>query len=211
MTVHDFSMNCVSPGLAISMRKVILQLLGPFDAHTGFRFNSFFSSSSYSLELIIQSKENVHQQLSFFSSCGSLCTQETLTVHSLLAFSDIVLEQLSIRLQDVCAKLVHKHFSIPQDPLDSCFGCSISPSSVVFTLYAYSTLFLCAFVTFAQVIMSYAAPCGTGTGAGQVTPLNNVKFDIAARASVATKTGCICTARDSLKDEGLASSFEMLL
>lgn len=80
-------------------------------------------------------------------------------------------------------------------------GCSDSPSLVVFALYTYSTLFLFTLVTFAQVIILYAAPHGTGTGAGQVAPLNNVKFDIGAQALVVSNMGWTHTARDGLKDE----------
>ena len=47
------------------------------------------------------------------------------------------------------------------------------------------------------------APHGTGTGDGQVTPLNHVKFDMAARTLVATNMGWTRTARKGLKDEGL--------
>ena len=59
--------------------------------------------------------------------------------------------------------------------------------------------------------MSYAAPHGTGTGAGQVVPLKNVKFDIGAWALVVSNTGWARTSRAVLKDEGLVKFWEAFM
>jgi hypothetical protein len=202
----------------IPMGEVILRLFGRCNVRTGFGVDSFFSSSSHSFDLINQSTGSFHQQLLSLLSFGSLCTREAFTLRSLLACSDNVLEQLSLRFQVVCSNVVHKHFfyffALYQDSLNSCDGRSVSSSSV------YILRLLCSFLLrfIFWFIMSGSGSTSTGTGTGTATPattptnyiaplgndiVTDVKFDAEAAKPVATQTGWTRSARESLNNEGL--------
>ena len=192
--------------LEIPMGQVILRLFGPFNVRTGFGVDSFLSSSSHSFGLINHLTEAfINNSLSL--SRISLCTREIFTLRSLFACSDVVLEQLSLRLQVVCSNFVHKHFYafsfLAQDSLNSCDGRSVSSSSVALFLYARFAFLLYALSRLLRFIMTAVAAHGTGTGTGQVVPLNDVKFDISSTTPAASNTGWTRTARAALKDEGL--------
>ena len=185
--------------LEISLGQVILRLFGPFDVHTGFGVDSFFSSSSHSFDLINQLKEAfINNSLSSFVS---LCTRETSALRSLQVCSDYFVERLSLRIQVACSNVVHKYFafSLAQDSLNSCNGRSVASSSVALFLFAFST-HVC-FLLFRLVIMS--APNNTGTGAGQVTALTDAKFDVTLTTPIVSNTGWTRSTREALKDEGL--------
>ena len=203
---------CLNHG-EILLGKVTLRLRGQHNVCTGFGVDSFFSTSSHSFDLINQLTGSFHQLLLSLFSFVSLCTRETFTLRLLFACSDVVLEQLSLRLQVACSNIVHKYYyyyyysrSFYQDSLNSCFGRSVSSSSV-YTLRLFRFV-LFRFIFWFTMSTTQAPAPATTTTTTYIAPtgsnvLTDVKFDAEAAKPVAAQTGWTRSAREALTNEGI--------